>query len=329
MTPRPKKTPEERKEEANRLHAILTDKAEELSTSEGWLRYLDVAQKFHHYSFQNQLLILHQMRQATRVAGYKTWQSLGQQVKKGERGIKIFGYSSRVEKIENPDGTTTEERHVSFPILTVFDISQTEPMEGHTPISDLKPSQELTGYVDNTFYTYLETGLVKAGFTIKHQDTGDASRGYITPERHIVIKPDLSGAQKLQTLLHEAGHYFLGHVDALADDYASLHRGHIEVEADSASYIAAGILGLDTSSKTTGYILEWANGDLDLIRNTAKRVTTIGSALADFITDGIEPTKLPYEPPGTENSTIDNSQDEYEPELPPGPIYQATTTLVA
>jgi antirestriction protein ArdC len=45
---------------------------------------------FHTYSFGNVLLILRQNPEATTVAGYRTWQTLGRQVRKGERGIQIL-----------------------------------------------------------------------------------------------------------------------------------------------------------------------------------------------------------------------------------------------
>ena len=43
----------------------------------------------------NQLLILAQRPDATTVAGYRAWQSLGRQVRRGATGIGIFGYSTK------------------------------------------------------------------------------------------------------------------------------------------------------------------------------------------------------------------------------------------
>ena len=58
--------------------------------SEVLTRYLGAMAKFRSYSFLNVLLILKQYPNAVRVAGYKTWQSFGRQVKKGEKGIMIL-----------------------------------------------------------------------------------------------------------------------------------------------------------------------------------------------------------------------------------------------
>src|SRR5437016_4004162 len=61
----------------------------QIQDSETFRRYLDVQARFHHYSPYNALAILLARPDATRVAGYVTWQQLGRQVRKGERGIRI------------------------------------------------------------------------------------------------------------------------------------------------------------------------------------------------------------------------------------------------
>src|ERR687885_1518484 len=61
-----------------------------IQTSEDFQRYLRTAAIFHAYSPNNVVLIPAQKPDATRVAGYKTWQSLGRQVKQGEQAISIF-----------------------------------------------------------------------------------------------------------------------------------------------------------------------------------------------------------------------------------------------
>ena len=70
--------------------------------SEALTRYLGAMAKFRAYSFLNVLLILKQCPNAGRVAGYKTWQSFGRQVKKGEKGIMILApmYRKQSEKKE-------------------------------------------------------------------------------------------------------------------------------------------------------------------------------------------------------------------------------------
>src|SRR5690606_33682800 len=52
-----------------------------------WLKSMSA---FHTYSFRNQLLIVVQRPDATRVAGFRAWKKLGRFVRKGEKGIAIL-----------------------------------------------------------------------------------------------------------------------------------------------------------------------------------------------------------------------------------------------
>ena len=79
--------PQQKREE---LADKLAQGVAALRDSEDFKRYLDVAARFHSYSFGNQILIGMQCPDASRVAGYRTWQGMGRQVRKGERGIRIL-----------------------------------------------------------------------------------------------------------------------------------------------------------------------------------------------------------------------------------------------
>src|ERR1700733_12200708 len=80
-TPHARRTAErERGEEACRA----------LLSSDGWQRWVRARSAFHTYSLNNQLLIVLQSPNATRVAGFHTWRKLGRQVRKGERSIRIL-----------------------------------------------------------------------------------------------------------------------------------------------------------------------------------------------------------------------------------------------
>jgi DNA primase len=77
------------------LHSRLTDQIAQLTSGADWQAWLRVAARFHAYSFSNTLLIHAQRPDATRVAGYRAWQSLGRQVQKGQRGIQILAPVTR------------------------------------------------------------------------------------------------------------------------------------------------------------------------------------------------------------------------------------------
>src|SRR5882672_11927637 len=74
--------------------------------SEALARYLAVMAKFRAYSFLNVLLILKQCPNASRVAGYRTWQSFGRQVRQSEKGIMILAPIFR-KRTESDESNTT------------------------------------------------------------------------------------------------------------------------------------------------------------------------------------------------------------------------------
>jgi hypothetical protein len=69
---------------------LLEAGVDQILTSDGFQRYLDLMSRFHQYSHGNVLLIMSQNPDATMVAGYRQWQQLGRQVRRGERGMRIL-----------------------------------------------------------------------------------------------------------------------------------------------------------------------------------------------------------------------------------------------
>ncbi len=49
--------------------------------------------------------------------------------------------------------------------------------------------------------------------------------------------------------------------------------------------IVAGVLGLDTSANSVGYIATWTHGDTDIVKATAVRVLTTVRTVLDGITE--------------------------------------------
>ena len=108
-------------------HDKLQDAIAEIVSGDDWKRFLKVASKFHRYSFNNHLMIFLQRPDATVVAGFNRWKSLGRFVKKGEKGIVIFAPCRYKRKIATDDGEEkTQEQIRGFRVVHVFDISQTE-----------------------------------------------------------------------------------------------------------------------------------------------------------------------------------------------------------
>ncbi len=273
-----RKSAEERRNEADQLHASISSQLEQLTSTEGWARFLAIATGFHHYSLSNVLLILSQCPDATRVAGFRQWQQRGRQVRKGERSVKIFGFATKRPDTSDDADTGEEERRAYFPILSVFDVSQTDSTDGDE-VPELAP--RLTGGDDAGIYDAAAAWLIEQGWSIERASTGDANGFTQHSSRRITIHDELQPAQAAATLLHETGHALM-HGDA--DDYHQ-HRGIYETEAESVAYITAGVLGLDTSSKSIGYIAGWSKGDVETVKATATRVLATVRTILDAITD--------------------------------------------
>ncbi len=82
--------PETGETKTDALLKKLKEGVKRIQTSDEFRNYLITMSRFHDYSWNNQLLIMMQKPNATRVAGFNTWKELGRWVKKGENGIAIF-----------------------------------------------------------------------------------------------------------------------------------------------------------------------------------------------------------------------------------------------
>lgn len=283
---------EERQQAAEALHESIAIQVEALKESGEWERFLAFAGAFHSYSLSNVLLILSQYPTATKVAGFRKWQALGRQVRRGEKGVRIFGY--RTIKTDNDAETATAgegqneagERagvRAVYPMLSVFDIAQTDLIDP-TSADPTVLAQQLVGEDPAEITAAVTDYLTAAGWTVTRETLPRTANGYTTTDgtRRVVLDADLSPAQTAKTALHEAAHVLL-HADEEPGEYAA-HRGIKETEAESVAYVLAGLLGFDTAAYSIGYVAGWADGDPNTIRATAARVLsavhTLAAALA-------------------------------------------------
>lgn len=293
-----KRTAAERQQQATELQASIAGQVEQLRGSDQWRAYLDFVHAFHTYSLNNVLLILAQCPHATHVAGFRKWQTLGRQVRKGQKAIKVFGYSTTkiatevetdpttaVEARESDSGETRAVR-VRYPVLSVFDMAQTDPIEGAPVIEE--PAQRLTGEDTADVATTVTAWLTDQGWDVTREPIPGDTNGYTTTDgsRRVVIEVTLEPAAAAKTMLHEAAHVIL-HADTERAERVG-HQGIWETEAESVAYVVAGLLDMDTSGYSIGYIAGWSAGDADLIKNTAKNVLRAVHTLADLFTSESE-----------------------------------------
>lgn len=251
------------------LHAELESGVAALIDSDAWQAWLTVASKFHNYSFNNSMLIMLQCPNATHVAGFRRWQELGRQVRKGEKSIGIFAPSTRKVK----DDITGEEsrRVIGFRVVSVFDISQTDgdPLPAE-PMPVLLQGDAPAGLWDAV------AGILAANeFTLSRGDTGHANGWTRHSTKEIMVKDSLSDAAAVKTLIHECAHMMLHNSDEF--DYFA-HRGIAEVEAESVAYIVASVHGLQTDDYSLPYVAGWGQ-DVAVITATAARVIKTARAI--------------------------------------------------
>ncbi len=248
-----------RQERVARAMETLTHGVECITTSEGYRRYLEAMSRFHTYSANNVVLIHTQAPEATRVASYRTWQALGRQVGKGEKGITII----RPITVRGVDEETGEVRESlrGFTTGSVFDVAQTHgPALPEAPHPGLLPEDDLEGALT------LKVGVMKLldtyGVRVVREGMPEGRRGYWEPGTKTVgLSRDLAGVGELKTLMHEAAH-------CLADHHpGAIDRADGETVAESVAFVVLQHYGVDTGDYTFPYVAGWAKDRAVLDRN--------------------------------------------------------------
>lgn len=245
-------------------HADLVTAVESLTSGDDWQRMLELASHFHHYSANNVLLIMLQRPDATRVAGYRAWQGMGRQVRKGERGIRILAPFHYRYKVSDGDGTeVSQEGTRGFTTVTVFDVSQTEG----DVLPDVRPML-LDGADDAGLWDALSVQVTAAGYKIERGDCFGANGCTDHRMRSVRVRTDVSDAQAAKTLAHELTHVLL-HPDTA--EYFRC-RGRSEVEAESVAFLVCQAAGLVSDGYSWPYIAHWSDGDSQVVQDAAGRV---------------------------------------------------------
>ncbi len=285
------------KQKVQEITQKLEEGIKDVFESEKYKEYLTTMSKFHHYSFNNTMLIAMQKPDATLVAGYQAWQkNFDRHVKRGEKGIRILApapYKVKEEQ-EKTDPVTgelvldkngmpvIEEVEIKIPafrVVPVFDVSQTEGKE----LPDIGVS-ELSGSVEDYedfMQALTEISPVPIGY---EQIDGDAKGYFDTEEHRIALQEGMSQSQTVKTAVHEVVHAKLHDRELNSDLEESIpkDRNTKEVEAESVAYTVCQHFGIDTSDYSFGYIAGWSSGkdmkelksSLDTIRKTASELIT-------------------------------------------------------
>ncbi len=262
----------------------IVDGVTNIIASGEYEQFLKFSKNFHQYSFNNIVLIYSQMKEATQVAGFKKWQSMGRKLKKGVHGIQIIypikrKYTKIIEgqdSLLNDDKKEQEVEYLTYRYTYVYDISQTVgkplPLENRALNSDDKKE----------FYDFLK---LFSPYKIEEEDIFGRAEGYwIEEEQKIIIKKALSMNDKASVLLHELTHAFYDDFDYKKE------RDLSETFVESVAYIVADYFDLDTSHCSFEYIASWVGKDTKIILELGDKIQKCANSfikkLEDFYNNG-------------------------------------------
>ena len=235
-------------EKMTSIMKMLEQGIKDVFTSGRYQEYLTAMSKFHHYSYNNVMLILMQKPDSTHVAGFHTWKSLGRSIKKGSVGIRIL--APMIKKLDQDELSADDQTVIcGFRIVSIFDIDQTEGATLPTMSEELKATCDCADDFEKAIRSI-------ADCPIEYAALQGRVKGYYDLVMHkIVIKENMSDTMRIKVMCHERCHSRLDRKDAQADQKDRETR---EVIAESVAFTIMQYFGVDTSSYSWGYIAGWS-----------------------------------------------------------------------
>lgn len=320
---------QERKDKKNEKIQELTEKLQtgiqELYDSDKYRDYLTTMAKFHHYSFNNSLLIWAQRPDATAVAGYRAWQTKFERtVNPGAKGIMIYEPSNFKrtlrEVVKDEDGNpvldqdgnkVTRAVERTFPSFKVGYVFALEDTSG-------KPLPSIVSIIDkdvSNFDSVMDALQKVSPAPIRFDSVDGGANGYYDLlKREIVVKDTLPQAQKIKTAVHEVAHSILhDKIDGLDQD---ANKREMEVSAESVAFVVCQYFSLNTSEYSFGYVGSWSAGKelkelqtkMEIIRSTAH--TIISGIEAEILKEAIQETETLEQKPMIPELTVTVVQTE-------------------
>ncbi len=247
--------------------------AEELAAgkSERLRALLDFASRFHRYSLGNQALIASQCPQASYVAGYRTWQKLGYQVRKGERGIRILA----PRPYTRTSAVGEEEQRVSFAAVAVFDASQLTETPALPSHRDSLPDDQ------QERYAAILAAVQAEGIRVEERDDLGSAEGY-SAGGVIALRRGLDSRNRTLILLHEWSHELLHKGEA-----NTLARARKEAQAEATAYVVSRHFGL-AHPFAADYLQSWRVLTLADLERELDAVVRAAGHIIDRLENGKE-----------------------------------------
>jgi hypothetical protein len=166
---------------------------------------------------------------------------------------------------------------------TVQRIRRLQAAGGQTP--QLLEGDDPTGVYDDLVKLINDAGYAFDLATPGSEYLGAANGVTVTGPaiRQVLVRDDVSAAQRTKTTMHELAHIRCDHTSGVREG-EDLHRGRKETEAESVAHLCCRALGLDTQGYSDAYVLGWAEGDMDLIKECAETILTVAKAILKDLT---------------------------------------------
>jgi len=225
----------------------------------GWRHLLDLrSSPAHHYSLNNIAWLVSQAEQRnmplSQVRGYRAWESLGRQVRRGEKALRVLApITARAHPKPDTEAQTPEGepqvRVVGWRAVAVFDLSQTDGPE-LPDVADRLDAADATDLAER-----IRGFLTERGWTVRAVPRSEMpvqAHGVTRLRaREVIVTDDLSPAQSAAVLAHELGHVLMPDLDGATDELA----------AESFAYILCKRAGLDVSVLVFPYLAVMSAAD--------------------------------------------------------------------
>ena len=266
--------------------------------------FLKFSAKFHNYSFNNQMLIYAQKKDATFINSAKRWMDLGRVVKNWNEGITILApiTAKRKEEEEGQDpassfsaliqksGKEESRRPIWFKAVKVYDISATKVIPGQEDKAKVfEPNDWRQDSDENTEELTL---MVNAGLefaknksiNIDYEELAAGMGGYSAGGK-IVINNTYGGINKFSTLVHELAHEIL-HQILSAEQRSKMNKEDLEYDAESTAYIVLQYFGFETKDSSR-YLALW-KGTGEKIKNRRESISKASKEIIVGLKKNIE-----------------------------------------
>lgn len=266
---------------ANKLLDNVLSNVSEVLQPERYIKYLDLIERFHWYSYVNNLLILSQFPGAQYLAGYEIWKrtSLSTYNDPSRRILNSESTGKGIKLIAPFTVVTEESRSLINFVVPVYDVNQVNEIP--VPKNDFVDLSNCS-YVDiiNAINFVAPYRTVFASNEDKNLSSN--VKGYCNHSlKHFVVDSRLQVRALLSLLLHE-----YAEAELFLHNYENEKLHGLVVE--SVFYILIKHFKLSTDSITFSYISRFKGTEKEAIAEAFLLIQTIAHLIIDKIEEHLE-----------------------------------------